>query len=496
MGHIQTETPYYQPAPVGPKPFDVATNPSFPSDPQFKDCKTDTCKNAWALRVIDSSNIYIHGAGMYSFFNNYDQTCVGTFDCQERLMEVKGSTDVVMFNIFTLGAIQAATGAFQSSIKQKDAQSGFTTEISVWVPLPGDDDYQVVYVGTEVYTTHTAQCTAPCIFVLPPQSIPKTTITIDPYTTSLQVGSGSGTTTTVTVTPKPITTDSMGYYNVNATADQQGGIGFVPSPSIPLPPITVIVTGPDSATTSRTIDLPPWPAITNGPPDHWPSFVGPWAPPHTGPDAGAVNGTLLVPFVTPWATPVVATGPTTITITAPPTVSPITLSCPRSSVYSFKTPAMQVTLPCPWITTFHFTCPTTTTVVTFQAATSTDITVACTTMVGIPVGTPSTGTTEATTTPLPVWKTWPPAAIYPITTKVDEPKPKDDGADVPCDLWFFWICISWRDINIKGWHWVLPPGIYPPYELAFFFFCFLTSSPFPLFFPPFIIIFFLFLEVP
>jgi hypothetical protein len=123
LGHIQTETPYYQPDPVGPKPFDVAANSSlFPADPRFEDCKTDTCRNAWALRIIDSSNVYMHSAGTYSFFQNYDQTCVGTFDCQERLIQVRGSDHVVIFNIFTIGSVQAATGAKQTFIQQKDTQ--------------------------------------------------------------------------------------------------------------------------------------------------------------------------------------------------------------------------------------------------------------------------------------------------------------------------------------------------------------------------------------
>lgn len=122
LAHIQTETPYYQPDPVGPKPFDVATSATFPSDPKFEDCKTDTWYNAWGLRIIDSSHIYMHSAGTYSFFNNYGQDCVGTFDCQERLIQVRGSDNVVIFNIFTVGSVQAATGVKQTFIPQEDTQ--------------------------------------------------------------------------------------------------------------------------------------------------------------------------------------------------------------------------------------------------------------------------------------------------------------------------------------------------------------------------------------
>ena len=49
---------------------------------------------------------------MYSFFINYDQSsCITEFDCQSRLMQVRGSTDVVLFNIFTIGTVEVGDGA-------------------------------------------------------------------------------------------------------------------------------------------------------------------------------------------------------------------------------------------------------------------------------------------------------------------------------------------------------------------------------------------------
>ncbi len=461
-------------------------NSAFPGDPTFEDCKTSTCRNAWALRIIDSSNIYIHGAGAYSFFQNYDQTCVGSFDCQERLIQVRGSDNVVLFNIFTVGAVQVATGVAQSFVPQQGTQryvlvlgifrqglgkrlhlhrltrfvdSGFTTEVSVWVPLRGDDDYKIVYVGTEVFTTYTAQCTAPCVFVLPPVSIPTTTITIPPYTTSLQVGSGAGTTTTVVLHPSPITTNTMGYSNVNVSSAQVTGYGFVPSPSVSVPPVTIAVTGPDGKSTSRTLSLPPWPEITEGPPVGWSSHGGPWASTGLG-AGGAVNGTLFIPFVTPYVTVLTAKGPTTTTIKFPPSVSPITLSCPPSSVYSFQTPATAVTLPCPGVTTINFAFPTTSTVLTILTATTWKLWVDCTKVIGVAV--PSSVTTSTTKTPLPVYTEWPPGAIIPVTRRVDKPGPSGDHGETPCKIWFFWICIIWNGIDIRGWGWFLPPGIYPP----------------------------------
>lgn len=64
----------------------------------------------------------------------------------------------------------------------------------------------------------------------------------------------------------PITTDSMSYSNVEVTVGQPAGQGFVPIPSVNIPPITVTVTGPDGKSTGRTLSLPPWPDVTQGPP--------------------------------------------------------------------------------------------------------------------------------------------------------------------------------------------------------------------------------------
>lgn len=69
---LQTETPYYQPLPDAIEPFTVNADLH---DPDFKtSCNgvEGNCANAWGLRIIDSSDVFIYGAGHYSFFNNYD----------------------------------------------------------------------------------------------------------------------------------------------------------------------------------------------------------------------------------------------------------------------------------------------------------------------------------------------------------------------------------------------------------------------------------------
>jgi glucan 1,3-beta-glucosidase len=72
MGQIQTESAYYQPAPIVPAPFRIESDyndPSFPSD----------LKSGWGLRIKDSSDILIYGAGLYSFFDEWVSDCKSSY---------------------------------------------------------------------------------------------------------------------------------------------------------------------------------------------------------------------------------------------------------------------------------------------------------------------------------------------------------------------------------------------------------------------------------
>ncbi|KAK8050893.1 hypothetical protein PG993_002278 [Apiospora rasikravindrae] len=268
IGHLQTETPYFQPEPVAPHPF--APGKSFASDPTFDDCTSDICRMSWGLRIIDSNNITVHGAGLYSFFNNYEQNCTETYDCQERILEVQNSNRIAIMNLFTVASTDIALGS-----------NGFTTEVNIWLPLNGQVDPEVVYVGPEIWATPSIACSPPCILVLPTSPLSSSS-TIDPgdYTTSLEYGSPGTTTaangqviTTFIITTTVVTIDiplltigAMPYYNLNVTSTATGG-GFVAEPSVDIPPVGVPLPDGKGGTTTRSLTLPPWPKVSQGPPD-------------------------------------------------------------------------------------------------------------------------------------------------------------------------------------------------------------------------------------
>ncbi|KAF6828452.1 glucan 1,3-beta-glucosidase [Colletotrichum musicola] len=455
LGHIQTETPYYQPVPVAPLPFEDGRE--FPGDPSFESCTTIGCQEAWGLRVINSENILLHGAGMYSFFQEYYQDCLDTFDCQERLCEVKGSKGVTIFNMFTVATVEIGTGINGGAIMQEDGnQRGFTTEISVWIPLEGDDEFDVVYVGPEVWEDPAVTCPAPCVLVFPTSSLGSpTTISPPPYTTSVEYGHMDTTTiggqvittfittiTTITITVDPISTNGMPYSNVNITQGETSSALTV-YPSLPISPVPVPLPDGEGGTTTRTLQLPPWPDVTRGPPESWGN--GP------GETAGTVSGEFRTPFVTT----VSVSAATVLTLSFPSVVSASPIRCPPQSEIIFATPRTTITTLCAESTTIdlRFTCPPTR-VVTFLGPSTAVFTADCalaTSFVHNPpseddgdldVDAPSPTDPDRpppVTEPLPTWTDYPPGQVETVEEGVEEDDDDDDGIGflTPCNLWFF-----------------------------------------------------------
>ncbi|KAF7368568.1 Glucan 1,3-beta-glucosidase [Mycena venus] len=100
-GMIQTETPYFQPTPDPPAPFSINTAIGDP-DEIFKD--------AWGLVITNSANIFVYGAGLYSFFQTYGQACVDTQNCQSNIALIDDkSAAVYIYQLTTTGTVVMLT---------------------------------------------------------------------------------------------------------------------------------------------------------------------------------------------------------------------------------------------------------------------------------------------------------------------------------------------------------------------------------------------------
>ncbi|KAI1369868.1 putative exo-beta-1,3-glucanase [Xylaria arbuscula] len=105
---FQTETPYYMPLPDALEPFPITESIN---DPDFSaSCSgvEGNCAESWGLRIIDSSDMFIYGAGHYSFFNNYDTSCSTVEsgeNCQSRIVSLENVSNINIYGLNTIGSL-------------------------------------------------------------------------------------------------------------------------------------------------------------------------------------------------------------------------------------------------------------------------------------------------------------------------------------------------------------------------------------------------------
>lgn len=80
-GMIQTESPYFQPTPRPPAPFETAVG-VFSGDPDYSCLQSNQlngCDSSWGVIIRGSADIFVAGAGLYSWFSTYTQDCSKCF---------------------------------------------------------------------------------------------------------------------------------------------------------------------------------------------------------------------------------------------------------------------------------------------------------------------------------------------------------------------------------------------------------------------------------
>lgn len=74
------------------------------SDPDFGECFGSNCYKTMGVRIFNSTYIFNYGAGLYSFFNNYDQGCLLTESCQQFMVQLEQSEAIYFFALNTKAA--------------------------------------------------------------------------------------------------------------------------------------------------------------------------------------------------------------------------------------------------------------------------------------------------------------------------------------------------------------------------------------------------------
>ncbi|XXH05145.1 hypothetical protein Hte_011570 [Hypoxylon texense] len=238
IGVAQTETAYYQGNPAAPAGTSVLEG-YF--DPDFeKSCggSSDTCARTWGLRVTNSSAVYVYGAGMYSFFNNYAQQCVEEENCQDNMISIEDSSDIHLFGVSTKASVNMITVDGQSAALDKDNRNDFCAAIARF-EVGGAGQ------GSQPNGTGGAGNMSSTVSVASSSSTSGSTATTYPGSSSGPVSSSSSAGTGSQTTATPVSTSTGSYV-------QPGGDASVGTPVTDGNPASDATPVTDSATGSVT----------------------------------------------------------------------------------------------------------------------------------------------------------------------------------------------------------------------------------------------------
>jgi hypothetical protein len=141
---LQTESPYYQPTPKPPAPFQGVVG-KFAGDPDYS-CQggdADGCDESWAVIMRQCNKIHVAAAGTYSWFSTYTQDCIDTHSCQKALWLLDGNyDDNRLQNVVGIGAKNILVSSSGSAISS-DANLAVTSH-PAWAHI---SQYNVPSIG-------------------------------------------------------------------------------------------------------------------------------------------------------------------------------------------------------------------------------------------------------------------------------------------------------------------------------------------------------------
>ena len=106
-------------------------NPVY-SDPDFGECYQAICYHTFALRFFNSTYSLVYGAGLYTFFNNYDQGCLITESCQTLMVSLEQSEGIYMYALSTKAAVNMVEIDRVAVVPQAANENGFCQTVAVF----------------------------------------------------------------------------------------------------------------------------------------------------------------------------------------------------------------------------------------------------------------------------------------------------------------------------------------------------------------------------
>lgn len=102
------------------------------SDPDFGECYQATCYKTYGLRFFNSTYSFVYGAGLYSFFNNYDQGCLLTESCQILMVSLEQSEGIYLYALSTKAATNMVEVDRVAIVPQAANDNGFCQTVAIF----------------------------------------------------------------------------------------------------------------------------------------------------------------------------------------------------------------------------------------------------------------------------------------------------------------------------------------------------------------------------
>jgi glucan 1,3-beta-glucosidase len=86
---------------------------------------------AWGLRVKSSEQVHLYGAGIYNFFQGYDQQCLQNEYCQDGVVNIEGeNSSLYIYNLNTKAANSQISLDGVGLVSQADNRNGFCSTVT------------------------------------------------------------------------------------------------------------------------------------------------------------------------------------------------------------------------------------------------------------------------------------------------------------------------------------------------------------------------------
>ncbi len=82
--------------------------------------------------MVNSTYIFVYGAGLYSFFNNYDQGCLITESCQTLMVSLEQSEGIYLYALNTKAATNMVEVDQVAIVPQAANPNGFCQTLAIF----------------------------------------------------------------------------------------------------------------------------------------------------------------------------------------------------------------------------------------------------------------------------------------------------------------------------------------------------------------------------